>query len=108
MYSDIWIKTKDVHKSPPIALTEEISLCKWMSEKDGLIGIGIDFEYADDIHYEFLIDDWNLFVETVLGGDKKSDYIPLLKDYFAEPSSHLKFGLSLRNNNIKHTKVAFY
>lgn len=108
MYSDNWIKIVKVYKTAATALTEETSLCKWMSEKDGLIGIGIDFEYADDIHYEFLIDDWNLFVGTVLGGDINSDYIPLLKDYFAEPSSHLKFGLSLRNNNIKHTKVAFY
>lgn len=108
MYSDNWIRTTDIHKAPPIALTEEINLCKWISEKDGIIGIGIDFEYADDIHYEFLIDDWNLFVGTVLNSDTNSDYIPLLIDYFAEPSSHLKFGLSLRDNNIKHTKIAFY
>lgn len=31
-YSDNWIKDAKVYKAAAIALTEGISLCKWMSE----------------------------------------------------------------------------
>lgn len=108
MYSDAWIKDAMVRKASPILLTDEIRLSEWLNEKNEPIGISIDFEYADDIHYEFLIEDWNLFISKVLKVEPTSDYIPYLKAFFQKPKSHLDFGTALWNNKIEHKKIAFY
>lgn len=107
MYSDIWLNDSSVHKAPPIAITNEINLVKWLNESEEVIGIGLNFEYADDIHYEFLIDNWNKFIISVLKQEPTSNYIPSLKQYFQSPSSHIDFGIALWNTKIEFKKISF-
>lgn len=106
MYSDIWLRDGSVHKAPPIAITKEICLVRWLNEGNELIGIGLNLEYAEDIHYEFLADDWDLFICSVLKQDPASDYIPSLKRYFQSPSSHMDS--DLWNNGIEFKKISYW
>ena len=41
MYSDIWLNDSSVHKAPPIAITDEINLVRWLNESNELIGISL-------------------------------------------------------------------
>lgn len=108
MYSDNWIKISHIHKTAPIRLTDEISICYWMKNDSEIIGVNMDFNFANDYHYEFLAEDWELFLQKVLSVAIDSDYIPSLKAYFQKPSAHLDFMTAIWEHKIAHQKIAYY
>ena len=108
MYSDKWMNDPSIHKSSALYLTDNISLRYWQTENNQILGVCVDFDYADDFHYEFLKENWDFFLQNILHIDPNTDYLPLLKTYFQKTAAHLDFMTAVDEHRIEHRKVAFY
>ena len=80
-------------------------------DKNGvLVGVIVDFEYADDYHYELLAKDWDAFCDRCLNGE---DSIQAFKAFFGYKdlesiSGKFAFESALNMHQIKFQKIAFY
>jgi hypothetical protein len=105
MYSDEWLQ-KGYHKSKRqrLKIKEPIDYIVWLDETDQPVGITLNFEYADDVHFEFKYEDF-LKLIAILGGNK--DFVLTLCNYF-EGKHIYEFSNFLDNNFITYKKIAFY
>ena len=105
MYSDKWrkqgcYKKLRVHK-------DKMFLYDWYSKEGAHIGVGVDYEIAEDVHYEIKRDDWVRLLGEVI--NEEDVYRPSKKtiDFLARPEMHYEFGLIMNLNHIAYKKIAF-
>ena len=108
MYSDLWMKNPDLCKSMPVHITNGISIAYWRDLQNNVIGITINFEMGDDIHFELAVDDWKVFVKSVLPNAETENELDQFKGFIHTALPHVKFEAALEDNNIKYQKVAFF
>jgi len=51
MYSDDWL-AKGWASDPPTRLHDAVDYRFWRDEQGDVIGLGVDFEWSGDVHYE--------------------------------------------------------
>ena len=105
MYSDKWrkqgcYKKLRVHK-------DDMFLYDWYSQEGAHVGVSVDYEIAEDVHYEIKRDDWIRLLGEVI--HEEDVYRPSKKtiDFLAQPEMHYEFGLIMNLNHIAYKKIAF-
>ena len=65
IYSDYWVKSGYQHgESIKISTVADYKI--WIDNRDCVVGITVDFEKADDCHYDLPIDEWMKFLTKIL------------------------------------------
>ena len=100
MYSDDWIE-KGYEKNNPLKLSHEVDLCIWNCE-DNTIGVSVNFEISNDVHYDIYYNEWLKFEGWVKNINNKT-----LEEYF-EGMDWLSFETQLEQLEIKYNKAAYY
>ena len=105
LYSDEWLK-KGYHSGESISIEngQPISYKYWYAD-DVKIGATIDFEYADDAHYEFL---WEDFSKLILLWGGEDNFLNNMKEFFAKEQPYYIFSDFLDENEIKYKRIVFY
>lgn len=108
MYSDKWIMS-NCTKQGSINITRDglITYVLWIDNENNYVGAGLNFEYADDFHYEFLINDWERLMNCLFGVSNYDSHDKLLRAYFKD-NDFFAFENALAENNIEYEKIAFY
>ena len=52
MYSDQWLQDKSLHKAAAVEINSTTNVPYWLNENEQLVGVCVNFELADDVHYE--------------------------------------------------------
>jgi hypothetical protein len=103
VYSDDWMKRGCV-SDPRSRLHGAVYYRLWRDPQGEPVGIGIDFELADDVHFELTSAAWARLL-AVLGVGEGHDYTDPLRGI---TSSTLELSETLRRNGIEFMKVAFW
>ena len=111
MYTDEWRK-----KGIKYRMEERIPVSGLVyyrhinGENDEILGVCVDFEDADDFHYELLANDWKRFCDTFLEhGDEKQMFKQFLeKKDLNTVEGWFAFETALQQENIPFKKMAFY
>lgn len=105
LYSDEWIQ-KGYLKSKRYRLkvANPIDYVIWLDKDDRPVGVGINFEYADDVHFEFIYEDFLKMIAFLGSGN---DFMLTLSNYF-EGRNIFDFIHFLDNNSIIYRKIAYF
>lgn len=106
MKSDIWLN-KGYKKGYETEITHKINYHIWTNQDDEPIGVTIDFEYANDVHYELNYADWLLFLQKLLHITVPSAFDEALRKFFSK-TEYLSFEKELTKNGIEFSKIAYY
>ncbi|NMM63028.1 hypothetical protein HBE96_10005 [Clostridium sp. P21] len=106
MKSDIWLN-KGYKKGYETEITQKISYHIWTNQNDEPIGVTIDFEYANDVHYELNYEDWILFLQKLLHITVPSAFDEVLRNSFSK-ADYLSFEEELTKNEIEFSKIVYY
>ena len=108
MYSDEWIaKGYQSTNREELEIDRFISFYYWKDSNDSIVGITINFDYADDFHVQLLYENWCKFVR-ISGYDIKNDSTKcILSDFFKHHESY-ELKCFLRENEIEFKGIAFY
>ena len=100
MYSDNW-NNDNYKKSKPLKLSRDVELFIWHF-KDEIIGVSVNFEIANDVHYDIYYEEWLKFEDWVKFSNNKT-----LEEYF-ENIDWLSFQERLQQLEIQYDKIAYY
>jgi len=106
MLSDNWIK-EGYTKTEKIPLVSLIYLKMWVDNSGEFGGACVDFEYANDIHYELNYADWLLYLQKQFAIYDASNSLQPLSDFLKEQDWR-GFESSLKKHNINFSKICFY
>lgn len=120
MYSDNWRRNETLRATNPVAIDAQTNYKYWVDRRGKTVGVQINFELADDVHYEMEAEQWYAFVEKVLhistmerfvnrllGIDTEEKICRKLKALL-EPLCWFGLEVKLRRNDIRFSKIAFY
>lgn len=107
MYSESWVK-QGYNSGDRIKVTDIVDYRIWSDNSGDMIGVTIDFETADDFHYELLTADWRKFLIEVLSITDIAAPTVAFRDYLAHNKGLFAFEESLKANGINFKKSAFY
>ena len=105
LYSDDWLKKG--YKSGPrksIDNGQPIDYRYWY-DGDRIIGATIDFEYAEDAHYEFLWEDFEKLI-ALWGGE--SNFRSSMQTFFSKEQPYYIFSNFLEENGIEYNRIVYY
>ena len=108
MYSDDWMNDATLRKSMPQDLTDESNIEYWLDQNNETVGVAINFEFADDVHYELTGENWRTFLKTVLNHNQPGNGLPKFRAFLKGKLPHIKFEEALKKNNIEFKKIAFF
>lgn len=74
MYSDKWMLDISLHKTAAVEINSTTSIHYWLNDDKQLVGVCVNFELADDVHYKLKADEWLRFLGEVLKVEPHSDY----------------------------------
>lgn len=106
MYSDEWL-SMGYRKGDKINIADNkrINYVLWYDNNQKNIGVALNFEYADDSHYELHYDEFLKLIEA-LGGD--SDYTITLSKFFKDERPLYEFSDLMEKNHIEFKEIHFY
>lgn len=107
MLSDKWLK-QGFHHGERIKVTNVVDYVLWQDDRNNMIGITINFEEADDYHYELEMKEWLKFQESVLKDANLKELPKLLGNFLKENRELFAFENTLDFYQIKYDKIAFY
>ena len=76
MYSDEWLE-QGYKKN----VNSVVNYVIWMDKDSAAVGVSINFETANDFHYELLITEWNKFLKEVLNDDNPINTERIFKEF---------------------------
>lgn len=105
LYSDEWLK-KGYKSGNRISIGngEPIDYRYWY-DGDEIIGATIDFEYAEDAHYEFL---WEEFRKLIVLWGGEGEFLSNMQKFFPEKQPYFIFSDFLEENGIKFERIVFF
>ena len=106
MYSDEWIKKQNIECGKAVRLNTISNYYTWKDEHGALVGITINFEEADDTHYELLADDWYLFQEQILNVKRNNIFDAALGELTSK--GWLKFSEKLQELGVRYEVISFW
>lgn len=107
MYSDNWLK-QGYNTGDRIEVTNIVDYRIWSDNNGNMIGVTIDFETADDFHYELLMANWNRFLSEALCVQESAVSTAAFHDFLAQNKGLFAFEEALKAHDIKYKKAAFY
>lgn len=107
MYSDKWVFNENFRKIPQMHFNDNIDIQYWLNSDNILVGVCIDFELADDVHYELTATNWFKFLEKVLRISCEKNVSVELAHFFQSNSSHFYFSEILNKYGIEFKKIYF-
>jgi len=103
MYSDDWMERGCV-SDPRSRLHDAVYYRLWRDAQGEPVGIGIDFEWADDVHFELTSAAWVRLL-AVLDIGEEQDCTDALRGI---TSSSLELWEASRQHGIEFAKTAFW
>ena len=107
MLSDEWRK-QGFHHGERFKVTNIVDYVLWQDDRNDMIGITINFEEADDYHYELEMKEWRKFQESALKDSNLMELPKLLGNFLNENSEMFAFEKALDSHQIKYDKIAFF
>lgn len=80
----------------------------WHDQAGNEIGATVDFETANDFHYEMPIAEWQRFLRDILRVKEPEDVTDALRGYFLLNEGLFDFERDLNMHGIVFQKIAFY
>lgn len=106
-YSDAW-KEQGYACGHRINVSDVIDYRIWSDDKGATIGVTVNFETADDFHYELRTEDWSRFLCEVLCINDTSVVTEAFQGFLKAKTDLFAFEESLNKRGIKYRKIAFY
>lgn len=106
MYSDTWL-TQGYSSREPIQVSDFVFYRIWQDQAGSEIGVTVDFEAANDFHYEMPVAEWQRFLKTLLGVDQSDEVTDAFRGYFIMNKGLFDFESDLRIHGIGFQKIAF-
>lgn len=107
MYSDNWLK-QGYTNGNRIKVSDTVNYQVWSDNNGAAVGVTVNFETADDFHYDLLIADWNRILVEVLCSPKAIAPKDAFRDYLLNNKGLFDFEEALKTHDIKFEKIAFY
>lgn len=108
MYSDKWMFDTSLHKSAAVEINSTTNVYYWLNENEQLVGVCVNFELAEDVHYELKAEEWVRFLCEVLMVSPHSDYTVPFRNFLNTSIPQVYFGTALDAKHIEYKKIAFY
>lgn len=107
MYSDNWLK-QGYKSGNRIKVSDTVDYRVWSNNAGAAVGVTVDFEIADDFHYELLIADWHKFLKEVLSVTDITASTVAFRDFLANYEGLFAFEDELKLHGIEFKKIAFF
>jgi hypothetical protein len=107
MLSDEWLR-QGVQHGELIKVTDIVDYVIWADNKNVIIGVSVNFEEADDYHYDIEIEEWMKFLDHVLKNQDLKETSKLFRDFLDGKSGMFAFQDALDTSQIKYDKIAFW
>jgi 4-alpha-glucanotransferase len=107
MHSDNWLKLGYKH-GERIIVSPVIDYEIWTDSENSIVGVTVNFEEADDYHYELPIEEWMKFLEKVLKNINLENTQKLFEKFLHENNKMFDFQDALKLHGIEYDKIAFY
>lgn len=107
MLSDDWLRQGFQH-GQRIKVNNIVDYVIWTDNKNDIIGVSVDFEEADDYHYDIEIEEWMKFLENVLRNPDLEETSKLFRNFLDENTEMFAFQEVLDSNQIRYDKIAFW
>lgn len=107
MLSDEWLKLGYTHGDNIEIVNGLIDYVIWTGNCSAPVGVSVNFEYADDVHYDLHYVDWMRFLKDCLHTEPPEDYSGSLYAFFSV-SDCFVFDDVLVKYHIPYDRVAFY
>jgi len=107
MYSDKWLKLGYKHgERNKVSTVADYEI--WKDNKNNIIGVTVNFEEADDYHYELPIEEWTKLFESVLNSTDLTNTEKLFQEFSSQKNEMFDFQDALDLHGVKYDKIAFY
>lgn len=106
MYSDLWLQ-QGYESGEGIIVSDEVDYNVWTDLDGKIIGVTVNYERANDFHYDMPIAEWIMFLEKVLGDVDMNSTQKLFESFLKRNPDLFAFEDSLKENDIKYNKIAF-
>ena len=107
MHSDDWLK-QGYSTGNKIKVSDTVDYRVWSDNSGTAVGITVDFETADDFHYELLMADWHRFLKEALSVTDTTASTVAFRDFLANNEGLFAFEDALKLHGIGFKKIAFY
>lgn len=107
MLSDDWLRQGFQH-GERIEVNDIVDYVIWTDNKNDIIGVSVNFEEADDYHYDIEIEEWMKFLVKVLDNTNLGETPKLFRNFLEENTEMFAFQDVLDFNQIKYEKIAFW
>ena len=109
MYSDDWHR-KNYRFERQVEVLSPVYYRHVYNELGDLVGVIVDYEFADDYHYEILADNWNEFCRRCLdtGNEKEAFRMFLEKQGLDTVEGQSAFEFAMKKTGVRFNKIAFY
>ncbi|MGI6361837.1 MAG: hypothetical protein ACOX05_06080 [Bacillota bacterium] len=106
-YSDNWIR-QGYSCGQRFQVSDIVDYRIWSNKTGAIIGVTVDFETANDFHYDLLATDWNRFLSEVLCIDDMLTVTKAFQSFFRTKTNLFAFEEALNEHGINYKKTAFY
>lgn len=106
MYSDEWLKL-GYSSSEQIQVSDVAFYRIWHDEVGNEVGVTVDFETANDYHYELPISEWNRFIRQILKVHTPDGVTSAFRQYFLKNKGLFDFESDLSRYSIVYQKIFF-
>lgn len=109
MYSDEWNRQGCISEDP-VKVSDKIYYRHTYDQNGTLLGVTVDYEYADNYHYELTAENWDLFCREYLREDNELQAFKSFIDRYEPGSFERKFSFenALNASGIEYQKIPFY
>lgn len=107
IYSDSWVK-QGYNSGDRIKVTDIVDYRIWSNNSGDMIGVTVDFETADDYHYELLAADWNRVLAEIFSVTDTVATVIAFRDFLLHNNGLFAFEEALKTRGINFKKTAFY
>lgn len=108
MDSGQWLQDKSLHKTAAVEINSTTDVQYWLNENEQLVGVCVNFELADDVHYELNTENWFRFLREALFIAPSSNCVVPFRDFLNTAAPQVDFGMVLDAKRIEYKKVAFH
>ena len=106
MLSDDWLRLGFQH-GQRIKVTSIVDYEIWTDSRGSIIGVSVNFEEADDYHYDIEVEEWKKFLRNVLKDADMMNTSELFHNFLEENTEMFAFQDALDFYQIKYDKIAF-
>lgn len=107
MLSDQWLQLNYTH-GPSKWVSDVVDYYYWYDESNKPVGVSLNFEYANDFHYDLSLEEWRKAAILIHINEDLGNTETRLKQFFNDHSKMFDFEDFLNSNGIKFSKIAFY